>query len=306
MKVFDHKDIKEEQLVFRNPKKIADDRWFIDVWYKTDEGPSKLLTRCPRVKVFYPAKKHFSTYSYAVSFDDIDIDDQMMSYFDFINWIDARSIDSYRKLNKVSKMITGKANFNPSVASKPEKSQLLLDVKMFQKRDEEGKLTDDLLTNVYNENGKATDYKAITYGKYVDQYLEFTGLSINSTKMTISPLWYVHQVVVSSVERIFLSKLLIDEINSDAETQTEHVHHLNNAYHHPHHPHHHNQYEPQLPTSAVPEKPKQSSVSAIRPVMVIDQSQLLQMRGKLKPLQKTEQLSTIDMLKSAKSTESAD
>ncbi len=70
-----------------------------------------------------------------------------------------------------------------------------------------------ILTKIHDDNRKELTIEDITYGFYVDQYIEYCGIWGDTKAKIVSPVWVSHQIVRSEQEKQFLSCLLLDDVS---------------------------------------------------------------------------------------------
>lgn len=200
-------DINTENIILRKPVPY-DDGWFCAVWYKAGRNSDKLIVRSPRLRVMYGAKKFESSYCYCVSLADRDIDDDVNDFFQFIKKCDTAVIAVYKKNNKEWGILPAgqKIVYKPALTRKTKEHEYYLKLKLIQE-----KTTQNILTSINSCERTKLTVDDIEYGKYTDQFIEFSGITILSDG-TMIPVWYAHQIVVSPYRRVFLSKSLLDDI----------------------------------------------------------------------------------------------
>jgi len=212
MELLDFSEIKMDNIIFRQPIKY-ENGWFCEVWHKKDRKSSKIIVQTPRMKIKYGARQ-FTTdekhsYSYCLSFQDEDINDDIHDFLEFIKNIDKVSATKFSAKRTdwgIELQNDNKFRYKSALSRKKPGSPFLMKIKLIQ--DREG----NILTNISSNERNKKQYTDIVFGSYTDQYLEFSGLSVNKLG-TIYPVWQAHQVVVSHQERLFLDKLLLDDIN---------------------------------------------------------------------------------------------
>lgn len=272
----DFKSVNDDGIFFRHPRKF-DSGWYSEVWYRNpDSKTMKLIVKAPRIKVAYGTKEFGEekrkTYTYCISFIDQDIDQEIQDFLNFVKKCDTLAVKSFKK-NKIDWGITVKNKFvyRSALVKKSDKHYHIMKIKLLMGK--EG----NILTNIRGNNRSEKSYKDIEYGTYLDQYLEFGGLTMTNSGM-IYPVWYVHQVVVSRQERVFLDKLLLDEISPSTVAPKPSLYDIP---------------MPVAPTRIPPKicKPTASTISKPPPrpsMMMITASDLLSVKSKLKTVKDKE------------------
>jgi len=180
-------ELNLEQLIIKGRSKNVS-----EIWYRKDNGAIiKPIFQTPRLKVAYGAKKYQSnsTYSYCVSLHNYDIDEEIACFYNLIMVIDEHirtTLTAYK-----SAMFQKNTDF-------------LMRFKL---------IGDDTL--ITDTRGQRCTPDTLVYGVYTDQ---FVGLDVLIyTNEGVIPLWNAHQIVISPVEKIFLSTCLLDTLGMKPE-----------------------------------------------------------------------------------------
>ncbi len=209
--IIGHKD----HIIFRKPVNEGN-QWFSEAIYKNSRLGKKLITRTPRMKIFYSAKKIGESTTFCISFCDRDINDDVQDYYKFVNFIDKTSEEKFVELNREYK-ITGKGQvtLKHSLCRKSRNHSYYMKVKLLEETNQDKDKDKDkvILTKINKDNRNEACFEDIKYNFYVEQYLEFCGIWGDTVKKIIKPIWISHQIVISKHERQFLSKLLLDDIS---------------------------------------------------------------------------------------------
>lgn len=70
------------------------------------------------------------------------------------------------------------------------------------------------VTVIYSNKGTKITPEDILYGKYADQFISPAYLYYDADG--IHPIWQAHQIVISSVEKVFLEHCILDHMGSSA------------------------------------------------------------------------------------------
>lgn len=199
-------DINFDNIIFRKPVAF-ESGWFSAVWYKNGRNSEKLIIRPPRLRILYGAKKFDTSYCYCVSLSDYDISDDVNDFLEFLKQCDTTTINYFRANRKEWNIdIGGRMKYNPALSRKNKDQDFYLKIKLLQNKNQE------VITTIFSSDRKRLAVEDIIYGKYADQYLEYCGISI-SEEGIIYPVWYAHQLVISPYERLFVDKLLLDDVS---------------------------------------------------------------------------------------------
>jgi hypothetical protein len=188
-----------DQLIIKPPIQVKSGL-ISEVWYKKDDGAIiKPIFQTPRLKVVYSANKFQSnTYSYCVSLHNADIDEEIECFFNLISTIDQHIIES----------LPPKQIYKSAMSRKKPTSDYYMRLKIIN----DG-------TVIKNMSRKTCCPADITYGTYADQYI---GLDILMyTPNGVIPMWNAHQIVISQVEKVFLSTCLLDTIAKPVPVQAD-------------------------------------------------------------------------------------
>jgi hypothetical protein len=261
MELIDYNKITSniDHIIFRKPIFNAN-TWFCEVRYKPKNIGKKILTKTPRMKIIQKTKRVGKSFSFAISFCDRDINDDIQSYFDFVKKIDDTVVKNFTSLNRNYRLFEPKAhvNYRHSLLRKSPNHSFYMRIKLMEKINISNQYTNDsdivdteeieseselgqkkeselgqkteitkkepdpiILTKINSENRKVLTKNDIKYGYYIDQYLEFCGIWGDSSKMVIRPVWISHQIVRSTQERLFLSTLLLNDVSSQPQPQPQ-------------------------------------------------------------------------------------
>ena len=185
-----------EQLIIKPPIHVKSGL-ISEVWYRKDDGSIiKPIFQTPRLKVIYSANKFQSnTYSYCVSLHNADIDEEIECFYNLVSSIDEHIVATLSKTHVYKSAMTRK---NPS-------SDYYMRLKIIN----DG-------TVIKNMSRKTCCPADIQYGMYTDQYI---GLDILMyTPNGVLPVWNAHQIVISHVEKVFLTTCLLDTIAHQVPT----------------------------------------------------------------------------------------
>ena len=183
-------ELNLEQLIIKAPKKTG----ISEIYYKKDDGSIvKPIFQTPRLKIIYGAKKfqNKSTYSYCVTLHNADIDEEVECFYNLVSLID----EHIRTQIKISPVQTYKS----ALYRKTKESDYSMRLRLIEDA-----------TLIKNSKGKLCYPADIQYGDYADQYIGLDCLIYNED--TIIPIWNVHQVVLTHLEKIFLGVCLLDSI----------------------------------------------------------------------------------------------
>jgi len=182
-------ELNLEQLIIKPPKKTG----ISDIYYKKDDGSIvKPIFQTPRLKIIYGAKKfqNKSTYSYCVTLHNADIDEEVECFYNLVSLIDEHIQTQLRPASLV---------YKSALYRKTKESDYSMRLRLIEDA-----------TLIKNAKGLICQPTDIQYGDYADQYIGLDCLVYNEE--AIIPIWNVHQVVLTRVEKIFLGVCLLESL----------------------------------------------------------------------------------------------
>ena len=183
-------ELNLEQLIIKPPKKTG----ISEIYYKKDDGSIvKPIFQTPRLKIIYGAKKfqNKSTYSYCVTLHNADIDEEVECFYNLVSLIDEHI---QTQLLKPTSPV-----YKSALYRKTKESDYSMRLRLIEEA-----------TLIKNAKGKICQPTDIQYGDYADQYIGLDCLVYNED--SIIPIWNVHQVVLTRVEKIFLGVCLLESL----------------------------------------------------------------------------------------------
>jgi hypothetical protein len=195
-------ELNLEQLIIKAPPKKTG---ISEIYYKKDDGSIiKPIFQTPRLKIIYGAKKFKdkSTYSYCVTLHNADIDEEVECFYNLVSLIDEHILTQIK--------IQTTQSYKSSLYRKTKESDYSMRLRLI-----------DDATLIKNSKGKLCQPTDIQYGDYADQYIGLDCLIYNED--TIIPIWNVHQVVLTPLEKIFLGVCLLDTIYGSDIKQEQHA-----------------------------------------------------------------------------------
>ena len=187
-------ELNLDQLIIKPPIYIKSGG-MSEVWYKKDDGTViKPIFQTPRLKVAYSATK-FQTnayYTYCISLHNADIDEEIECFYNLVN-----AIDEHIKETLVNRKCAG---YTSAMTRKKTGADYHLRLRLIN----DG-------TVIKNTAGKTCCPADILYGMYADQYVGLDVLMY--TANGVIPIWNAHQIVLSRVEKVFLSTCLLDVLH---------------------------------------------------------------------------------------------
>jgi hypothetical protein len=187
-------ELNLDQLIIKPPIYIKSGG-MSEVWYKKDDGTViKPIFQTPRLKVAYSATKFQNNahYTYCISLHNADIDEEIECFYNLVN-----AIDDHIKETLVNRQCSG---YTSAMTRKKTGTDYHLRLRLIN----DG-------TVIKNTVGKTCCPADILYGMYADQYVGLDVLMY--TANGVIPIWNAHQIVLSRVEKVFLSTCLLDVLH---------------------------------------------------------------------------------------------
>jgi len=242
---------------------------YIKIGY--DINKTKFIIQTPKLKVGYSAKKFESNgrYNYCYSLNLEDNDDFINFLLDCEKYIITK-IDEMKQ-NEIIKN-KNKMEFFSSLYNPQNSDDIYFKIKLLTDKN------NDILTKIHLINRDVSTFESIISGNLLDQYIELDGISItNDGKIYL--IWYAHQIVVSPYEKLFIKKLLIDELTQPISSAYMSSAYMSSAY----------MSSAYNMSSAcmsnvnnnIISKPKEQPIIK-KPILKLDQDMLLNMKAKLK------------------------
>ena len=189
---------------------------FSEIWYlHTDNGKTtavKPVFKTPRLPVKFSAKRFSeqSAYGYCLNMGNKDIDPEIGEFYDFVKQMDKALISAFtagRRTWPVNP--TTCLKYRTAMKRKTSQDDFYFQVKLIHA--EKGAST---VTVIYSNKGTKITPEDILYGKYADQFISPAYLYYDADG--IHPIWQAHQIVISSVEKVFLEHCILDHMGSSA------------------------------------------------------------------------------------------
>lgn len=188
------------------------DQYISEIWYRDGDRVIKPILQTPRLRVKYGARRYNNTgpYSYCLSMYNRDIDPEIGKFFQMLRDFDQCAIKACNALRKKDNsaetpLLKGVANRYWSALRRKNKfEEYYLQLKLISDLD------GGLLTSIHNDSRDKCAPTDVKYGVYTDQFIGPAYLIYN--KEGIHPIWHTHQVVISDVEKVFLSHCLLDQV----------------------------------------------------------------------------------------------
>jgi hypothetical protein len=187
---------------------------FSEIWYlHTDNGKTtavKPVFKTPRLPVKFSAKRFSeqSAYGYCLNMGNKDIDPEIGEFYDFVKQMDKALINAFTTGRRTwSVNPTTCLKYRTAMKRKTSQDDFYFQVKLIHA--EKGAST---VTVIYSNNGKKITPEDITYGKYADQFISPAYLYYDADG--IHPIWQAHQIVISTVEKVFLEHCILDHLGS--------------------------------------------------------------------------------------------
>ena len=184
------------------------DQYISEIWYKNNDILIKPIIQTPKLKIKYGARRFTDDgpYSYCVTMHNRDIDQYIGKFYDMIREFDQYVIKTYNANRKIWTLDASVLNkYCSALRRKTTNDEYYLKLKLLA--DVDG----TILTLINNEYREQCMPENIKYGFYTDQYIEPAYIVYN--KEGIHPIWHVHQLVISNIEKVFLRDCLLDQIN---------------------------------------------------------------------------------------------
>lgn len=204
--------VVKEPHITSTDKKTGNPIYSSEIWYvKSGEKPFRPILKTPRLRVRYGCKPTPNgKYSYCISTFNSDIDKEISDFFIFIRALDRKiSLLSREKQKKYSKF-----NYKYWSSIKRVKNEGILSEGYINLYliSESVKTQSNSLTKINDyDTGSPLDPTDIVYGCYTDQLISLNYICYDTNG--VKPLWFVHQIVVSKMEKIFLEHCLLGELN---------------------------------------------------------------------------------------------
>ncbi len=192
------------------------DQYISEIWYRDNDTLVKPIIQTPRLKIKYGARRFRddAPYSYCVSMYNRDIDQNIEKFYTMLREFDQYAIKTYnthRKDWQLNGSLIGVVNkYWSALRRKTTKDEYYLKLKLLADADE------TMLTTINNDRRERCTPEDIKFGCYSDQYIGPAYIVYN--KEGIHPIWHVHQLVISDIEKVFLRDCLLDQITTPYET----------------------------------------------------------------------------------------
>jgi hypothetical protein len=187
-----------------------------EIWYLHTDSLNgkktavKPVFKTPRLPVKYSAKRFSeqSAYGYCLNMGNKDIDPEIGEFYDFVKQMDKALINAFttgRRSWPVNP--TTCLKYRTAMKRKTAQDDFYFQVKLIHT--EKGAST---ATVIYSNDRKVITPEDILYGKYADQFISPAYLYYDADG--IHPIWQAHQIVISSVEKVFLEYCILDHLDS--------------------------------------------------------------------------------------------
>jgi hypothetical protein len=199
---------------------------FSEIWYKyTDNGKVtavKPVFKTPRLPIKYGAKRFSdqSAYGYCLNMSNKDIDPEIGEFYDFVKQMDKALIGAFtegRRSWAVKPTVCLK--YRTAMKRKTVNDDFFFQIKLIHT--EKGA---NNVTVIYGNDRTKLKSEDITYGKYADQFICPAYLYYDSDG--IHPIWQAHQIVLSTVEKVFLEHCILDHMGVPANVPARYLHPL--------------------------------------------------------------------------------
>jgi len=200
-------DFKPANIILKPPMGA-----FSEIWYLTEVDGKSVAVRpvfkTPRLPVKFGAKK-FSTdtsYGYCLNMYNKDIDPETGEFFQLVKSVDRALIAAYTENHKQWPVKpTTCMKYRTAMKRKTVNDDLYFQVKLVH-----AVKGGPPASVIYDSNRQKVGPEEITYGKYADQFICPAYLYYDDTG--IHPVWQSHQIVLSSVEKVFLEECILDHV----------------------------------------------------------------------------------------------
>jgi hypothetical protein len=200
---------------------------YSEIWYKDGGCAVRPIFKTPRLPVKFSAKRYNeqTAYSYCLNMSNKDIDSEIGAFFQFVKQVDRALINAFTESNKSwSVKPTTCLKYRTAMKRRTTQDDFYFQLKLVHSI-KGGPPT----TVIYNRKGTAGVHERenvmkvgpeeITYGKYADQFICPAYLYYDD--QGIHPVWQAQQIVLSSVERVFLEECILDHIFGPVKIQLQ-------------------------------------------------------------------------------------
>ena len=209
---------------------------FSEIWYLDKSGTKPVAVRpvfkTPRLPIKFGSKRFADqgAYTYCLNMSNKDIDPEIGEFYDFVKQCDRALIAAFTEKHKgwpfkptsCLKYWTAMKRCSPTSSSSLNSvsGDFYFQLKLISASSGAGAgagaacaqapPSSDVATVIYNDKKVKVGPEDIVYGKYADQFI-WPGY-LRYDKDGIHPVWQVHQIVLSSMERVFLEHCILDHL----------------------------------------------------------------------------------------------
>jgi hypothetical protein len=197
---------------------------FSEIWYLDNTTGKSIAVRpifkTPRLPLKFGAKRYAdqTAYGYCLNMSNKDIDPEIGEFYQLVKQVDRALIAAFTEKHKSwPTKPTTCMKYRTAMKRKTVNDDFYFQIKLVH-----NKGGGPLATVIYEKAGKQAPTaltvgpEAITYGKYADQFICPAYLYYDD--QGIHPVWQAHQIVLSTVERVFLEECILDHIFKPARS----------------------------------------------------------------------------------------
>ncbi len=194
--------------------------FYSEIWYLDKSGTKPMAVRpvfkTPRLPVKFGSKRFTEqgTYTYCLNMSNMEIDPEIGEFYDFVKQCDRALIAAFTEKHKTwpvkpTTCLKYRTAMKRHATVDGIPGDFYFQIKLINSASA-GAPESGVATVIYNDKREKIGPEEISYGKYVDQFI-WPGY-LRYDKDGIHPVWQAHQIVISSMERVFLDHCILDHL----------------------------------------------------------------------------------------------
>jgi hypothetical protein len=198
-------------LILKPPSGAFSEIWYLDNTTGGKSAAVRPIFKTPRLPLKFGAKRYAdqTAYGYCLNMSNKDIDPEIGEFYQLVKQVDRALISAFTENHKSwPAKPTTCMKYRTAMKRKTVNDDFYFQIKLVHNKG------GPLATVIYEKVGKQTPVtvgpEEITYGKYADQFICPAYLYYDD--QGIHPVWQAHQIVLSTVERVFLEECILDHI----------------------------------------------------------------------------------------------
>jgi hypothetical protein len=198
--------------ILLKPPFKAGNFYISEIWCLNDKRALRPIFKTPRLKIKYGAKRYLenTTCGYTLDFSNKVIDVETANFYQFIRNFDKGLINVFTEIHKTWPENPAKClKYKSALKRKTPKDDFYFQLKLIDSSTSSAD-NRNIISTIHNSDRSVATIDDIVFNKYADQFICPAYLYYDD--QGIHPIWQAHQVVISTVEKVFLEQCLLDHI----------------------------------------------------------------------------------------------